>query len=46
MNNLILLVACFLFGMALRKGGRMHENATSALNSFIIHISLPALVLL
>ena len=46
MSNLILLVACFLFGMALRRGGRMPENAPSALNSFIIYISLPALVLL
>lgn len=46
MTNLILLVACFLFGMALRRGGRMPDNAPAALNSFIIHISLPALVLL
>lgn len=46
MTNLILLVACFLLGMALRRAGRLPESAPAALNSFIIHISLPALVLL
>lgn len=46
MTNLILLVSCFLFGVALRRSGRMPDNAPSTFNSFIIHISLPALVLL
>jgi len=46
MTNLILLVACFLFGMALRRTGRLPESAPATLNSFIIHISLPALTLL
>lgn len=45
MNNLILLVLCFVAGMALRRFGRMPDNAPATLNSFIIHISLPALTL-
>lgn len=46
MSNLILLVACFIFGMALRRVGRLSAHAPAAFNSFIIHISLPALTLL
>lgn len=45
MNNLILLVLCFVAGMLLRRFGRMPDNAPATLNSFIIHISLPALTL-
>ncbi|MBI1174646.1 MAG: AEC family transporter [Sideroxydans sp.] len=46
MNNLILLVLCFIIGMLLHHTRRMPENAHSTLNSFIIHVSLPALTLL
>jgi Predicted permeases len=46
MNNLILLITCFLAGMALRRSGRMPDHAPATLNSFIIHVSLPALTLL
>src|SRR5512135_2899555 len=46
MNNLILLILCFIAGMLLHRSGRMPENAHSTLNSFIIHVSLPALTLL
>jgi hypothetical protein len=46
MQNLILLIMCFIAGMALRHFRRMPEQAPAALNSFIIHISLPALTLL
>lgn len=46
MNNLILLATCFIAGMLLRCAGRMPESAPAALNSFIIHVSLPALTLL
>lgn len=46
MNNLILLILCFLAGMALRRFRRMPDNAPATLNSFIIHVSLPALTLL
>lgn len=46
MSNLILLVACFLLGMALRRTGKLPAHAPAAFNSFIIHISLPALTLL
>lgn len=46
MSNLILLVICFVLGVLLRRGGRLPESAPATLNSFIIHISLPALTLL
>ena len=46
MNNLILLILCFIAGMLLRGFRRMPDNAPTTLNSFIIHVSLPALTLL
>ena len=46
MNNLILLILCFALGMLLRRMKRMPDNAPATLNSFIIHVSLPALTLL
>lgn len=46
MNNLILLILCFIAGMLLRSFKRMPDNAPATLNSFIIHVSLPALALL
>ncbi|MDD4913043.1 MAG: AEC family transporter [Sideroxydans sp.] len=46
MNNLILLILCFIVGVLLRRFKRMPDNAPASLNSFIIHVSLPALTLL
>lgn len=46
MSNLILLILCFILGMLLRRIKRMPDNAPAVLNSFIIHVSLPALTLL
>jgi malate permease and related proteins len=46
MGNILLLFACLSIGMALRKSGRVPDNAHTALNAFIIHVSLPALTLL
>ena len=46
MNNLILLVLCLIAGILLRRWRRMPDNAPATLNSFIIHVSLPALTLL
>jgi hypothetical protein len=46
MENIALLVYCPLLGIVLRRSGRLPENAAAALNSFIIHISLPALIVL
>jgi predicted permease len=45
-ENLALLVLCFALGIVLRQSGRLPENAPAALNGFIIHVSLPALILL
>jgi malate permease and related proteins len=46
MNNIILLMLCFVAGILLRRARLMPDNAPATLNSFIIHISVPALVLL
>ncbi len=46
MNNLILLITCLIAGILLRRSGRMPDNAPATINSFIIHISVPALTLL
>lgn len=46
MNNLLLLILCFIAGMLLGHARRMPDNAPATLNSFIIHVSLPALTLL
>jgi len=45
-DNYILLVACFLIGMLVRKSGRFPDNAHAVLNGFLINISLPAVTLL
>jgi predicted permease len=45
MDNIVMLFACLAIGMALRWSGRAPENAHSAINVFIIHVSLPALTL-
>jgi predicted permease len=44
-TNIILLFVCLIAGMLLRFGRRMPDNAHTALNGFIIHLSLPALIL-
>jgi malate permease and related proteins len=45
MSNYLLLAACFLLGLLLRRSGRLPDNAAAALNGFVVHISLPALTL-
>jgi predicted permease len=46
MPNLVLLIACFLLGVLMRRLGRFPEATPSVLNAFIINVSLPALTLL
>jgi predicted permease len=46
MDNIIMLFVCLAVGMALRKSGRVPDNAHISINAFIIHVSLPALTLL
>jgi predicted permease len=46
MPNLVLLIACFVLGMLMRRLGRLPEATPAVLNAFIINISLPALTLL
>lgn len=45
MNNYLLLGACFLLGIILRRSGRLPDNAAASLNGFVVNISLPALTL-
>lgn len=45
MSNLILLILCFIIGILLRKSKRMPVNTPAVLNTFILHISVPALTL-
>lgn len=45
MSNLVLLVACVLIGVLLRRSGRLPESGPAALNAFIINVALPALIL-
>lgn len=45
MNNYVLLCACFLLGILLRRSGRLPDNAAAALNGFVVNVSLPALTL-
>jgi predicted permease len=45
MSNYLLLGACFLLGILLRRSGRLPDNAAAALNAFVVQISLPALTL-
>ncbi len=45
MSNSILLVACFLLGLGLRRTGRFPDNTSTVLNRFVVYVSLPALTL-
>jgi len=46
MSNIVLLFLCMLIGIALRRYGRVPDNAHAAINGFVINVSLPALTLL
>ncbi len=46
MVNLVLLVVCLLAGLLLGRTGRFPAGTPAALNTFIIHVSLPALAVL
>ena len=44
MDNIAMLFLCLAIGMALRKFGRVPDNANTTLNAFIINVALPALI--
>ena len=46
MENLALLIGCFLAGVVLRRFRLLPEDAPATLNAVILHLSLPALVVL
>ena len=45
MNNYLMLGACFLLGIILRRSRRLPDNAAVTLNGFVVNVSLPALTL-
>src|SRR5262245_28575552 len=45
MSNYLVLGACFLLGILVRRSGRLPDNAAVTLNGFVVNISLPALTL-
>src|SRR3954471_18565001 len=45
MANIVLLFACLVIGMVLHRTGKLPANAPATINGFIIHVSLPALIL-
>jgi predicted permease len=45
MDNIAMLFLCLAIGMALRKLGRVPDNAHVTLNAFIVNVALPALIL-
>ena len=45
MTNISMLAVCLLAGVLLRVARRVPDNAHAALNGFIIHTALPALIL-
>ncbi len=46
MANIFFVIICLSLGILLRKTKRMPEYTSSALNAFIVHLSLPALTLI
>lgn len=46
MGNLVLMALCFIAGVVLRRTGRLPGSAPSVLNSYVIHVALPAMALL
>ena len=46
MSNIVLLFVCLVAGMAIGGAKRVPPDAHIALNGFILHLSLPALILL
>lgn len=46
MSNLILIFLCLAVGALLRKLGKLPQSTPSVLNSFVVNIALPAIVLL
>lgn len=45
MSNLLLIITCLLLGLLFQRLKRFPEQAPAALNAYVIHVALPALVL-
>ena len=42
MSNFLMLLVCLIAGMALRRSGRLPDQAHGVVNTIILHVSLPA----
>ena len=45
MNNLLVILICLAIGLLLQKDRRLPDSFASSLNSYVIYVALPALVL-
>lgn len=45
MQEVLLIVACLVIGIVLRRSGRLPENATKVLGGWVINVALPAAAL-
>lgn len=45
LSNLLLIACCFAAGVLLRVSGRIDASASPALNAYVIHVALPAIIL-
>lgn len=45
MNNLIVILSCLAIGLLLQKSKRLPESMALSLNTYVIYVALPALVL-
>jgi predicted permease len=45
MNNLLLILACLLIGLLLQRKRDLPDSLASSLNTYVIYVALPALVL-
>jgi malate permease and related proteins len=46
MNNLVLILICLAVGLALQKHRRLPESFALSLNTYVIYVALPALILI
>ena len=45
MGNLFVILICLAIGLALQKDRRLPDSLASSLNTYVIYVALPALVL-
>ena len=46
LENLVLVVGLILTGTAMRKSGWFPQNTSDVLNTFVLNVSLPAIIMI